>query len=603
MDEILSRLEDISDTDLRAELQKYGVVIGPILKSTRNLYLKKLTKFKAREQGLVIEEAPVVTDPPETDLEVADFKKPANNFKESVTLANSNGSSDKIYYAVSQPPKKSPYSNGLENWIFTDQLSACRAAKSVPGARFKNFSSYADALEFASTPAPLPNTLMRGDEPKPANDLPSLRKQDLNKLRHLIEQDKYDEFEDTIRSNAKYLVNSANDLPTILKEGVRYNALHVCATHNRDAFAKLIIKLIKDKTLMKEMYSSSDDDLITDKTDILLHSYINGCDGIRGDTPLHLSARLNHWQIAKVILQEPILERNRVNKEKEKVEDVIGDRVKTSREDKEKFMKLLRDCYYVPILRAEDFSSPPQIGEAVQTPPRTAKIGQNSSPLRVHALAGPMSAEDASNFKKICTSPMKRAIRCRDLEKGMEKVGRSAAKDMKIGFSEYWEFLDDFADFSTIEGLQKLEDFLSVKYDYADDIGDITKQLESLILNSPKSTKQADEVNEEVFHDAQCCGMCNECTVNGDSFIEDLESEPVFLTGLNATKLDAEVFQAVEEAGKDKIDLKTFPKVALWRKNVLHHNQYEKMSDWSSPKPKSFQIRRTELNPIFPDIY
>lgn len=534
MDDILRKYEDISDIDLRSELQKYGIVVGPLLKSSRNVLIKKLAKFKAKEQGLIINELPTNNDLPGSELDLPDFKKYGNSLKEPVTPASSNGSSDKIYYAVSQPPSKNSSSNGTENWIFTDQLSACRAAKSVAGARFKNFSSFEEALVFASTPAPLPNTLMKGDEPKPANDLPSLRKQDLNRLRHLIEQDKYEEFELAVRNNAKYLVNSANDLPTILKEGVRYNALHVCATYNRKTFAMLIIKLIKEKKLMKEMYSSSDDDLITDKTDILLHSYINGCDGIRGDTPLHICARLNHWQVAQVILQEPILERNRVNKENEKVEDVIGDRVKTSREDKEKFHKLLRDCYYVPILRAEDFSSPPQLGEAVQTPPRNLKMSQNSSPLRVHALAGPMSAEDASQFKKICTSPLKRAIRCRDLEKGMEKVGRSAAKDMKIGFSEYWDFLDDFADFSTKTGLQKLEDFLSVKYDYADEIDDITKQLENLILNSPKShasKKETEEVSEDVFHDAQCCGMCNECTINGDSFIEELESEPVFLTG------------------------------------------------------------------------
>lgn len=72
---------------------------------------------------------------------------------------------------------------------------------------------------------------------------------------------------------------------------------------------------------------------------------------------------------------------------------------------------------------------------------------------------------------------------------------------------------------------------------------------------------------------------------------------------LNATKLDAEVFQAVEEAGKDKIDLNNFPKVALWRKNVLHHDQYEKMLDWSSPKPKHFQSRRTNFKPVFPNIF
>lgn len=41
---------------------------------------------------------------------------------------------------------------------------------------------------------------------------------------------------------------------------------------------------------------------------------------------------------------------------------------------------------------------------------------------------------------------------------------RELAADKGISWNEYWEFLGDFANFRTEQGLQKLEVFLKEKY-------------------------------------------------------------------------------------------------------------------------------------------
>lgn len=43
-------------------------------------------------------------------------------------------------------------------------------------------------------------------------------------------------------------------------------------------------------------------------------------------------------------------------------------------------------------------------------------------------------------------------------------ITRDLAADQGISWNEYWEFLGDFANFRTEQGLQKLEVFLKDKY-------------------------------------------------------------------------------------------------------------------------------------------
>lgn len=42
-------------------------------------------------------------------------------------------------------------------------------------------------------------------------------------------------------------------------------------------------------------------------------------------------------------------------------------------------------------------------------------------------------------------------------------MGRNIAHDLKVPWSEYWKFLDEFCDLSSDEGLEKLEKYFSDK--------------------------------------------------------------------------------------------------------------------------------------------
>ena len=43
------------------------------------------------------------------------------------------------------------------------------------------------------------------------------------------------------------------------------------------------------------------------------------------------------------------------------------------------------------------------------------------------------------------------------MEKGMERQGRSVAREIKVPWCEFWAFLDEFCDLATEDGLEKLE--------------------------------------------------------------------------------------------------------------------------------------------------
>lgn len=146
--------------------------------------------------------------------------------------------------------------------------------------------------------------------------------------------------------------------------------------------------------------------------------------------------------------------------------------------------------------------------------------------MALQALAGPMSPQEADIFyQKMKTppvrqhqsnrlsdkkmTPIKLALESRltDVDKGLERVGRNLARDLKVPWCEYWSFLDEFCDIASPEGLEKLEKFFrrlrenteicpppasELKIPHSP-LSDLCLKLDQLHLQCPASPEVVDE--------------------------------------------------------------------------------------------------------------
>lgn len=138
---------------------------------------------------------------------------------------------------------------------------------------------------------------------------------------------------------------------------------------------------------------------------------------------------------------------------------------------KERIREYLKGHYYVPLLRAEDSSSP-VIGElwsadqAAEHSLNHHSFGGPRDPvLTLRAFVGPLSPSKAEDFRRLWKTPPREkagffhSVRKSDPERGIERVGRELAHELRYPWAEYWDFLGCFIDLSSPEGLQKLEEY------------------------------------------------------------------------------------------------------------------------------------------------
>lgn len=125
------------------------------------------------------------------------------------------------------------------------------------------------------------------------------------KFRKEIEQNNIAKVYEIICTNPRYLVSSG-DTPSILKEGPRYNALHVAAMNKHAKMAKLILQTIEQNTFIELLHGFKDDPNIDVMCQNLLESYLNTPDKSRNETPLHFAAKLGAIDVIEVLLSYPL---------------------------------------------------------------------------------------------------------------------------------------------------------------------------------------------------------------------------------------------------------------------------------------------------------
>ncbi|XP_041631945.1 ankyrin repeat and LEM domain-containing protein 2 homolog isoform X1 [Drosophila kikkawai] len=234
-------------------------------------------------------------------------------------------------------------------------------------------------------------------------------KQELQEFRKQIEAGNLELVRRIVWENPRYLISSG-DTPTSLKEGPRYNAMHICAQLNQPSIAEFLLETIADPAF-GELYADKKGgpEMYIDLSKNLLDLYLNMPDKSRGETPLHFAAKNGHVDVVEVLIGY-LQCKSLLNREGKEPRDIICQRnEQVSRETLKKLELLLGEPYYVPVLRSETNEVPPEVGQpySPKEPPNLLK--KESTRLRVKltisALAGPMSRDQALKFHRRWKTP------------------------------------------------------------------------------------------------------------------------------------------------------------------------------------------------------
>ncbi|XP_014229261.1 ankyrin repeat and LEM domain-containing protein 2 [Trichogramma pretiosum] len=430
------------------------------------------------------------------------------------------------FHAVYVPIGDNMESDDEQPYVFRDKTEALKVIKKFKRARLKTFRAYEDAVAFARNGLeailanPLANCgIANAAAEDKGNVFKAPRPQNLTQLRKLIEKNDINAVRTQIWENPRYLVSSG-DTPSILHEGSRYNALHVAVKSAQSpAMCELILNTVGDPEFVKLFYGNTDEKKnYVNRSHILQDLYLNTPDKGLNETPLHFATKFGLKECVKVLLSYPQCLKSPLNKHHETPIDIICSRkFMDDAKLKSEIRSLIMDeQYYVPVLRAEDNSVQPKIGDPFSpaSPPQL-NTDPFSPRIEVRAIAGPMTKAQALDFRKKWKTPprilltpnskgysesnglkspgfnssfrnsslnspfrspiigspfnppaweklenLNSSFRFQDTDKGLEMVGRELASECQVLWKEYWPFLKDFADLRSEDGLKKLEEFL-----------------------------------------------------------------------------------------------------------------------------------------------
>ncbi|XP_055913620.1 ankyrin repeat and LEM domain-containing protein 2 homolog [Eupeodes corollae] len=315
------------------------------------------------------------------------------------------------YFSVHIPQKGSqdPLVN-VRECVFEKKVEALTLLKQHKDARLKVFSNSDDAANYAETGYEVCQSKYSDAKPsspvnleKPAYRAPT--KQELTEFRKLIESGDRDKVNTKIWDNPRFLISSA-DTPTSLKEGFRYNAMHICALNKKSQIAALILETVSNIAFIELVYGKKNQKVCIEASAIILDYFLNMPEKGRCETPLHLAAKIGAVEVVEVLTSYRQC-KMKLNNDGLLPKDIICSRdPSASPELIEKIALLLEERFYVPVIRSANNIVPPTIGQPFSTnnPPNL-----NSDPMspevEIQAVAGPMNKEQAKSFFRRWKTP------------------------------------------------------------------------------------------------------------------------------------------------------------------------------------------------------
>ncbi|KAL9966171.1 hypothetical protein ACROYT_G024209 [Oculina patagonica] len=618
-------VNELSDFELMNELKSLGLKTGPITPNTRWLFEKRLSKARGCD---VVDSSSHENKTTRANEDVV--KECTNSTRDSTSSTPSPFESPAIFYGVCFDVERSSSESASPSLpaVFTSKDEALKVAKKVKGARFKGFKSKLEAECFSrsrrfkeqeispATPSALPAPT------DPVSSFKSPTPQELVKFRTVIERGSKEEFQEVVFKNPRYLIGPG-DTPVILQEGSRYNALHVAVKSNRKEMCQLIIETLESQHFWNILLKQETESAIDSKRkQFLVDMYLNTPDKGNWETPLHFACKFGHVDIVEYLVSHPLTDVQRPNKYGETPAQVICSRCsKASSDLKSQIKSCLEDSFYVPLLGTMDNSTPPWIGGPWSPEVTEDRMGRDGGfsgsplspwkqknspgelPITVRAYAGPMSPSKAEEFYHSWKTPPKPEqrsnyiqIKRKDDSRGVERIGRDLAHYGRIAWTEYWNFLGCYADLSSSQGLEKLEDYLAKKKDrvllsrlsVTPQRVRVVKSVSS-VLKTPKSMQSSVIVNDGcLLHqtgDITDFDHCNEIDLMDLNESPSLSSRKVLFS-------DSEM--KIENSNADLMDSAQTGKLQSLKEQHIAENFRTEDESFSAPLDKTTNSKSHE---------
>ena len=519
-----------------------------------------------------------------------------------------------------------------------------------------------------------------------------LKPQELKQLKEAIQAGDEAEFHRLVDSNPRYLTSTC-DTPAIIHSGTRSNALHEAAKAGNLALARAVLERVQEDVI-ERMYPDETSEARAKRTEYLLDLFLNMPNKGHNDTPLHAASKIGALEVVRYLAGFSSCDASRRNKMGLTPAEVACTRAASDDADvKREIEKALEEQVYIPVIRDVDLTSAGYLGSpwsprggqksdlnptgithflsprpnfpspnlspsksrtrsrSGNASPLTLTIAANGneqtavksplgSPLNVMALLGPLSPNDVSKVSRQWRAKTPTSLKASDPEKGVERAGREVAREIGSNLFEYWDFLGDYADFTTDEGLVLLENHLfgvhkrleeerDAEYELdaenspvthikkepaaADPLSPMSElmlNLQSLSIKSPPALQDSNDVDlvdsddpktlkrQESFKSATSRLVSREDNESEDDDLESnasfrtaMEGVSTYISGSEPSESDLRVYEALKHAGDLERMRSKFPYVAEWLETVSLASE-EQRESWKRSKQRKNWMRR-----------